>query len=85
MLLRDAYKDGHDEATLTLLQDILEYVWLAIVDGDICSGVTRESVARRIIAAHEAGLTPEAIKNRVILEITQTSPARQQELPRSCR
>jgi hypothetical protein len=71
MPFRQGYEGVYDHATLALLQDIFEYVWLAVADSLSSKEVTRDYIAHRIIAAHEAGLSPEAIKNRVILELTQ--------------
>ena len=56
------------------LQDIFEYAWLALVDG-VSPEVTREDVAQRIIVAHGAGLSPEAIKNKVLLELRAANSA----------
>ena len=71
MPFRKGYEGVYDQVTLTQLQDIFEFVWLAVADSLSCAEVSREYIAHRIIAAHEAGLVPEAIKNKVILELTQ--------------
>jgi hypothetical protein len=73
MPFRQGYEGVYDQATLALLQDIFEYVWLAVADSLSSTEVSREYIAHRILAAHEAGLTPEAIRNRVILELTRSN------------
>jgi hypothetical protein len=47
----------YDQATLERLQDILEFVWLAITDA-VAPAMSRENVASLVLAAHESGMTP---------------------------
>jgi hypothetical protein len=68
MPFRHEYSDVYDQLTLDRLQDIFEYVWLAVVDIRR-SPPSREQVARLIIEAHEAGMTPEQMKDFVIKKV----------------
>jgi hypothetical protein len=63
------YEGVYDQSTLKQLQDILEFVWLAIADGT--ATVSREDVASLVLAAHESGMTPERIKEHVLDELLQ--------------
>lgn len=69
MPFRKGYVGVYDQPTLDQLQDILEFVWLAIADGT--PPVSLEDVARMILAGHETGLTPDRIKEEVVREIVQ--------------
>jgi len=66
MPFRKGYEGVYDQATLALLQDVFEYVWLA---NTLAPLVSREEVARQVLAAHEAGLAPDSIKERVLAEL----------------
>jgi hypothetical protein len=46
---RKGYEGIYDQATLEHLQDILEFVWRALVDGGTPPSVSREDVARMVI------------------------------------
>jgi hypothetical protein len=65
MPFRHEYSDADDQQTLDRLQDVFEYVWLALVDMNQ-SSPSREQVARFIIEAHETGMSPEQMKDFVI-------------------
>jgi hypothetical protein len=68
MPFRKGYEGVYDQATLDRLQDILECIWLAIVDAGQTS-VAREDVARMIISAYDSGMKLEVIGDSVIAEI----------------
>jgi hypothetical protein len=70
MPFRKGYEGVYDQATLARLQDVLEYVWLAITD-TLAPSVSREEVARQVLAAHESGMPPERIKEQVLVELLQ--------------
>ena len=65
-----SYEGVDDQATLARLQDVFEYVWLAITD-TLAPSVSREEVARQVLAAHESGMPPERIKEQVLVELLQ--------------
>jgi hypothetical protein len=62
MPFRDGYTRVYDKATLARLQDIYEYVWLAMVDLDEPK-LTRDDLAGMIIGCHDKGMSAEAIKD----------------------
>jgi hypothetical protein len=66
MLFRQGYNGIYDQETLTKLQDILEFVWLAIIDDGQAGSVSREEIARMIFAAYARDLSPESIQRAVI-------------------
>jgi hypothetical protein len=68
---RKGYEGVYDQASLERLQEILEFVWLALVDGGT-PPVSREDVARMIIAAYEQGVPPERMKVQLVQEILKT-------------
>jgi hypothetical protein len=68
MPFRKGYEGVYDQATLALLQDVFEYVWLAITD-TLAPLVSREEIARQVLAAHESGLAPDRIKEQVLAEL----------------
>jgi hypothetical protein len=68
MPFRHEYGDIYDQPTLSRLQDVFEYVWLAAVDAGR-SPLSRERVARLIIEAHESGMTPEQMKDFVLKSV----------------
>jgi hypothetical protein len=70
MPFRKGYEGVYDQATLERLQDILEFVWLAITDA-VAPSMSRENVASLVLAAHESGMTPERIKEHVLDEILE--------------
>jgi hypothetical protein len=70
MPFRQGCEGVYNQATLERLQDILEFVWLAITDA-VAPSVSRETIAQRVLAAHEAGMSPELIKEHVLDEILQ--------------
>lgn len=71
MPFRKGYEGVYDQATLDLLQDILEFVWLAMTDA-FAPSVSREKIAGMVVAAHKAGMTPDRIKEHVIDEILRS-------------
>jgi hypothetical protein len=71
MPFRKGYEGVYDQATLDLLQDILEFVWLALSDA-FAPSVSREKIAGMVLAAHNGGMTPDRIKEQVIDEILQS-------------
>ena len=69
MPFREGYNGVYDEATLAHLQDIFEYVWLAMVDlGE--PKITRDDLAGMIIGCHEKGMSVEAIKEFMTVDLT---------------
>ena len=70
MPFRKGYEAVYDQATLARLQDVFEYVWLAITD-TLAPSVSREEVARQVLAAHESGITPDRIKEQVLAGLLQ--------------
>jgi hypothetical protein len=70
MPCRKGCEGDYDQATLARLQDVFEYVWLAITD-TLAPSVSREEVARQVLAAHESGMSPDRIKEHVIVELLQ--------------
>jgi hypothetical protein len=64
MPFRENYRHLYDASTLARLQDVFEFVWLATVDAGIVA--SRAHIARLIIEAHDAGMTPEGIKDSVL-------------------
>jgi hypothetical protein len=64
------YEGIYDQATLARLRDIFEFVWLAITDA-VAPSVSREDIARLVVAVYEAGIPPDRIKEQVIAEILQ--------------
>jgi hypothetical protein len=71
MPFRNGYEGVYDQATLNLLQEILEFVWLAMTDA-FAPSVSREKIAGMVVAAHKAGMTPDHIKEQVFNEILQS-------------
>ena len=58
----------YDEATLARLQDVYEYVWLVMVDlGE--PKITRDNLAGMIIGCHEKGMSAEAIKEFLTVDL----------------
>src|SRR5215213_4189559 len=69
MPFREGYRGVYDEVTLARLQDIYEYVWLALVDlGD--PKITRDDLAGMIIGCYEKGMSAEAIKEFLSVDLT---------------
>jgi hypothetical protein len=68
MPFRKGYEGVYDQTTLADLQDTLEHVWLAIKDVGVGS-VSREDIAQLIIAACEAGVASDRIKEQVLAGI----------------
>jgi len=69
MPFREGYGGVYDEATLSRLQDIYEYVWLALVDvGE--PKITRDDLAGMIIGCYEKGMSAEAIKEFLSVDLT---------------
>jgi hypothetical protein len=69
MPFREGYGGVYDEATLTRLQDIYEYVWLALVDlGE--PKMNRDDLAGMIIGCYEKGMSAEAIKEFLSVDLT---------------
>jgi hypothetical protein len=69
MPFREGYAGVYDEATLARLQDIFEYVWLAMVDlGE--AKTTRDELAGMIIGCHEKGMSAEASKEFLAADLT---------------
>jgi hypothetical protein len=62
----------YDQATLSLLQDVLEYVWLIVTDRGLPA--TRENVAASILSAYTQGMSPEAIREAVVREFAGQEP-----------
>jgi hypothetical protein len=67
MPFRKGYARVYDQTILTQLQVTLEQVWLAIKD--VGGSVSREDVARLIIAAREAGVASDRIEEQVLAGI----------------
>jgi chemotaxis protein histidine kinase CheA len=67
MPFRKGYAGVYDQTTLAHLQVTLEQVWLAITDNGV--SVSREDIARLIIAAYEAGVASDRIKEQVLAGI----------------
>jgi hypothetical protein len=65
MPFRQGYEGVYDQATLARLQDVFEYIWLAITD-TLAPLVSREDIARQVLAAHESGMPPDRIKEQVL-------------------
>jgi hypothetical protein len=78
MPFRKGYEGIYDQATLDQLQDVLEFVWLAIV-ADRRATLCRENVARMILTSHESGMTPVRIKEQVVREILRKESAEPQD------
>jgi hypothetical protein len=57
-----------DEQQRLRLQDVFEFVWLALVDHGVLS-VSRAKVAQIILEADESGMAPECIKDRLVREL----------------
>jgi hypothetical protein len=72
MPFRKGYEGVYDQATLERLQDILEFVWLAITDA-VAPSISRDDLARLVLEGHEAGMSPDRIKEHVIRHILQPS------------
>jgi hypothetical protein len=53
------------------LQDVFEFVWLALVDHGVTS-IPRAEVAQMILTADESGMAPESIKDRLVRDLTRT-------------
>jgi hypothetical protein len=69
MPFREGYAGVYDEATLVRLQDIYEYVWLAMVDlGE--PRITRNDLAAMIMGCHEKGMSAEATKEFLTVDLT---------------
>jgi hypothetical protein len=47
---------------------MLEFVWLAITDA-VAPSVSRDDIAPLVFAVHEAGISPDRIKEQVIAGI----------------
>jgi len=67
MPFRRGYTGVYDHTTLAQLQDTLEQVWLAI--NEVGGSVSREDIARLIIAAYEAGVASDRIEEQVLAGI----------------
>jgi hypothetical protein len=74
MPFRKGYEGVYDQTTLERLQDILEFVWLAITDA-VAPSISREDVARLVLDAHKVGMTPDRIKKHVLDRILQITEA----------
>jgi hypothetical protein len=68
MPFKKGYSDQFDSPTRGELQDVFEFVWLAVVDADL-GPITRAELAERIVNAHDSGMKPEAIKDAVLYEL----------------
>lgn len=64
MPFRSGFDDIYEQSTLELLQSIFESVWPVL--GEANTRTSREEIARRILAAHRAGNSPEQIKKAVL-------------------
>ena len=69
MPFREGYGGVYDEATLARLQDIFEYVWLALSDLSEPK-MSRDDLAGIIIGCHEKGTSAEAIKEFLTADLT---------------
>ena len=67
MPFRKGYAGVYDQATVAHMQDTHEQIWLAIKD--VGGSVSREDIARLIIAAYEAGVASDLIKEQVLAGI----------------
>ncbi len=65
MRFRKGYEGIYDQTTLERLQDILEFVWLAVNDA-VAPSISREDVASLVLEAHKAGMTPDQIKKHAL-------------------
>jgi hypothetical protein len=71
MPFREGYGSIFDAPTRATLQDVFEFVWLAMTDA-FAPSVSREKIAGMVVAAHKAGMTPDHIKEQVFNEILQS-------------
>jgi hypothetical protein len=67
MPFREGYGGVYDPVTLARLQDILEHVWQAMVDGKTPI-FSRDDLARMIIKAYDSGMPAETIKEVLAAE-----------------
>ena len=67
MPFRKGYAGVYDQTTLAHLQDTLEQLWVAIEE--VRARVSREDLASLIIAAYEAGVASDRIKEQVLAGI----------------
>jgi hypothetical protein len=67
MPFREGYGGVYDPATLARLQDILEHVWQAMVDGKTPI-FSRDDLAGMIIRAYDSGMPAETIKEVLVAE-----------------
>jgi ketosteroid isomerase-like protein len=68
MPFHSGFDDLQDQSTLAQLQSIFDSVWPAVREAD--ASISRADIARRILAAHRAGNTPQQIKEAVLSSIT---------------
>jgi hypothetical protein len=73
MPFKKGYSDQFDSPTRAGLQDVFEFVWLAVVDADL-GPITRAELAEIIVKAHESGMKAEAIKDIVLHELRHDRP-----------
>jgi hypothetical protein len=64
MPFRNGFDDVYEQSTLELLQGIFDAVWPSLREAN--STVSREEVARRILAAYRAGNSPDQISAMVL-------------------
>jgi hypothetical protein len=67
MPFRRGYEGVYSRDTLDRLQDVFEAVWLIVADAQV--SLSRESIVRMIRDAHEAGMSPDQIRQHVIYEV----------------
>ena len=67
MPFRSGFDDIYEQSTLELLQGIFDSIWPAL--GEANTSISREEIARRILAAHRAGNSPEQIKEVVLRSV----------------
>jgi hypothetical protein len=72
MPFREGYGGIYDEATLARLQDIFEYVWLALAHAGE-PNMSRNDLAGMIIGCHEKGMTAEVIKEFLTVDLSRKS------------
>jgi hypothetical protein len=64
MPFRSGFDDIYDQNTLALLQGIFDSVWPILSEAN--TSISREELARRILAAYRSGCPPEQINDAVL-------------------
>jgi hypothetical protein len=68
MPFKEGYVSDFDAPTRAELQEVFEFVWLAVIDADL-GLISRNELAALIVKAHNSGMQPEAIKDAVLYEL----------------